>query len=266
MSQNDQNELLHDVNGVNESSDIVKLNLVPTENGQSQNISNQLKQSSDFLHDTLKRKQGESEHLQNTLKQEKENLLPKNNLKNDIINAIAAQSSATIAFKGIALSDEKIDEVGVALITNYCSINATARQFGMSEAHLRHLITIDERLAVYHEIAHDGVKALTDEHLIKGLRDGDPDIIRLVATRMYAGRNKGGYNISEIGTINYKDKLSKQLAEETASDRAGKTNVKVTFNFVRKDITKHSNITRVNDAYDESVDAEFEDVEDDSKQ
>lgn len=262
MLPSDQNENLNGANGATGLSDSVNPNPVPTEKKLDPSSNNQSIPSSDFLHDTLKRKQAESVRLANILKTEKEKSLPDDASRNEIVNTIMERISAPLKGVAINLSEEEIDELGIALITNYCGINVTARQFHMSEAHLRFLINADERLAVYHEIAQDGIKALTDEHLIEGLRKGDPDILRLVATRMYAGRNKGGFNISEIGTMGYQDKLSKKLSQETADDRS-KGNVRVTFNFVRRDIHKHSNITRVNEA---AIDAEYEDVEDDEKQ
>lgn len=78
---------------------------------------------------------------------------------------------------------------------------------------------------------------------------------------MYAGRNKGGYNIAELGTMGYEDKLSQRLAAETEADRR-QGQVKVEFNFVQKEIRKeYQQIESVPDAID--ADYEMMDVETD---
>jgi cell division GTPase FtsZ len=105
----------------------------------------------------------------------------------------------------------------------------------MSPSRLRWLVVNNPELQVYFEVAHEGVKGLTDKKIIEGLINDDPEIIKMVFNKMYAGRQRGGYNIAELGTVGYKDPLAKELAEETEQDRKqGKTVVE--FTFVNKDV------------------------------
>jgi len=155
---------------------------------------------------------------------------------------------------GDSVSSAELHNIGLTLIRSYCSIEMAAVRLKMSPTRLRWLIVNVPELHVYFEIAHQGVKGLTDQRIIEGLEAGDPDIVKIVFNKMYAGRAKGGYNIAELGTVGYNDPLAKKLAEETETDRhAAKTVVE--FNFVQKD-------PKAQFAQIDYIDAEVEDVED----
>jgi hypothetical protein len=173
--------------------------------------------------------------------------------KTQIIDRIMMSMGDSLVGVGDSIPSDELHEIGLTLIRSYCSVEMAAVRLKMSPTRLRWLIVNVPELQVYFEIAHQGVKGLTDQRIIEGLEAGDPDIVKMVFSKMYAGRAKGGYNIAELGTVGYNDPLAKKLAEETETDRhAAKTIVE--FNFVQKDPKE---VFKQIDY----IDAEVEDVE-----
>lgn len=84
----------------------------------------------------------------------------------------------------------------------------------------------------------------------------------MVFQKMYAGRNKGGYNIAELGTIGYNDPLAQQLAAATEDDRR-QSQVKVEFNFVQKEV--RSDFQKI-EAADDVLEGEYEMVKEDENE
>lgn len=252
MLKEEKSQENESVSGANESTDIAKNR--PVKNGSEipTNISKALSQFPNSLPDLLTKHKNSVRGLAKSIKTETEKSLPTG--RDDLLNEIMARMEARAGEP----SEDDIDDIGIALVKNYGATLLTARELGMSEARLRHLVKTNEALQIYHEIAQEGVKTLTDSHLIQGLRDGDPAIIRFVASRLYAGRTRGGFNIAEIGTTGYKDPLSKQLAAETEADR-NQASVKVEFNFVQREVRTHKAVDG-GEAEIEAIDAEFEEV------
>jgi hypothetical protein len=163
--------------------------------------------------------------------------------KEDLKNVIMARIVGGIGLTAEDLTLEEIDRMGVCLIKHLCVLGSAAKELGMSPQRLKWLITHIPEMEVYYEIAHEGIKNLVDEKVLANLQAGDKDTIKMVFNKMYAGRNKGGYNIAELGTQGYNDPLSKQIAAETENDRK-QGNVSVVFNFIEKEIkTEFEQIT-----------------------
>lgn len=179
--------------------------------------------------------------------------IPKENVMDEIMLRLEADALG----KGLNISSEYIDEIGIALIKSYGSISLTAIEVGISETLLKYYIRGLDELQVYYEIAHEGIKMLTDQRIIEGLKTNDPDIIKMVFQKMYAGRGKGGYNIAELGTMGYNDALGKKLAAETEADRS-KNQTKVEFIFIDKPVrTDFQQVKAVDD--ENTVDGELVD-------
>jgi hypothetical protein len=157
--------------------------------------------------------------------------IPKDELLKEIMCRLENQALG----KGSLISLEEIDAIGLALIENYCDLETTAQELNMPIQRLKFLIRELDELQVYYEIAQEGIKSLTDKQVIQNLKKGDPDTVKRVFNKLYAGRSKGGFNAAEIGTTGYKDKLGKRLADETLDDRKS-NKVEVQFNFIKKEV------------------------------
>lgn len=230
--QLDQNDDTHDVLSVTDYPTSAPETPAKSESNSPADTNRPLKQSPNFLSDMSKGLRETSKDLQESIKQEEieNSKIPKGQLMNHIMARLAQNEN-----DNENLSTERIDELGMALIKNYCDLNLTAMECGTTQLRLKHLISTVPELQVYFEIAQEGIKALTDQRVIQGLKDGDPDTVKMVYNKLYSGRAKGGYNPSEIGTRGYKDPLAKKLAAETENDRK-KGNVNVSFNFIQKEI------------------------------
>lgn len=231
--QDELDLLLSDANGADDLDNLASESLAPSESTKPPTIPKPSKPSLNFGNGILQEIQTQGKQLKESIEQRKkaDAEIPKENLWNEIMKRTADASTNLSEI----LPTEEIDKIGMTLISSYCSLEATAQKLGMSTARLKWLITNVPELEVYYEIAHEGIKTFTDSEIIKRLRAGDDDILKLVFNKLYAGRNKGGYNPSEIGTYGYNSKLGKQLAAETEKDR-GKGNIHVEFNFVQKEI------------------------------
>lgn len=258
MSQTDQKENTNGATGADELFDTVSETLARAETETRSNFERLSKSPQNALQNILPNVRRQNSRFQNTLEQanEKSSDLGTNPDRDTVLNAIMDRMSSGFT-GGVDLED--LDSIGMALIQCYGSFDLAAQKLQTSSAYLKYLVKTHFELQVYFEIAQEGVKSLTDKHLIKGLMAGDPDIIRLVATRMYAGRNRGGFNIAEIGTTGYDDKLGKKLAMETEQDRRS-GQVKVEFNFVKREIREHSSVG-FDDLTSDAIDADYEDVE-----
>jgi hypothetical protein len=198
-----------------------------------EDLDKQLKPLPSILRDSVIQRERESDTFLRSIEEANERVsaIPKEKLLDEIMSRMEAQAVG----KGSLLSMEQIDAIGLALIENYCDFETTAKEFRMPVHKLKYLIRELDELQVYYEIAQEGIKSLTDHKVIQLLKSGDPDIIKMVYGRMYAGRSKGGFNASELGTMGYNDKLGKKLAQETADDRKA-NKVEVQFNFFKKEV------------------------------
>jgi hypothetical protein len=257
----DRSEPSTDVNGVDENGITVETILAKIEPNSDPNLEKQLKKSQRMLPTSLSEVKKESSRLQNLINKENERISGLG--KEEILNEIMKRLEADAQGEGVGNIDlEDIHTIGVALIKNFCSINAAANELGLMPARLRYLIVHSDELQVYYQIAHEAVKGLTDEQVIKGLKVGDENIIKMVFQKMYAGRNKGGYNIAELGTIGYNDPLAQQLAAATEDDRR-QSQVKVEFNFVQQEV--RSDFQKI-EAADDVLEGEYEMVKEDENE
>lgn len=264
MSNKDQNEKSEDASGVTDSIETAPKPLAKSDTDNQTSSNNHSKPLPNLSHNLLGNQKRSADRLEQSIALANErnlSIVASAPDRDSLLNEIMSRMEDKYVGRGADIPEDDVHEIGMNLIQNYACIELSAGQLGLSPARLRFLVRNNDILSAYFEIAHEGIKSLTDKRLIQGLKDNDPNIVRLIATRLYAGRSKGGYNIAEIGTTGYKDKLSKQLAAETESDRK-QGNVHVEFNFVKKEIRAHSSIESTSDI----LDAEFEDVEDDSKQ
>lgn len=251
----DQNESSNGASGVSENSISVEGLLAKLESGSDPNskiLSKKLQNSSLASFDKVKK---DAKALQSSIKAENERIseIPKEEILNEIMKRMELDAMG----RGFNLDMDDIHEIGTCLIKNFCSIEMTAREMDIPPARLRYLITHSDELQVYYEIAHAGIKSLTDEQVIRQLQAGDPDTIKMVFNKMYAGRHRGGYNVAELGTVGYDDPLSEKLAAKTEEDRDA-SQAKVIFNFVEREIrTDAREIESVTDA----IDADYEMVE-----
>lgn len=252
----DQNEQSEDANGVLDSSESAEQILAKLESPEVRLSNKPLKRLQNSTLSSFEQVNNQANHLRNSINKENERISKL--AKEEILDEIMLRMEADVKGEGL-LSMERIHEIGVCLIENFCSFELTAIELGMTPAKLRYLITRCDELQVYYEVAHAGVKSLTDKQVLEGLRRGEDKYVKMVFNKMYAGRNKGGYNIAELGTIGYDDKLAQKLAAETEADRR-QNQVKVEFNFVQKEVRAvHEQIEAVTDAIDgdyEMVDTE----------
>lgn len=186
-----------------------------------------------ILRESVQEKVEESDIFLRSIEEANERIseIPKERVMAELMSRLEAQAIG----RGSLIPMEEIDQIGIALIENYCSLEETARQLNMPLIRLKFLIRELDELQVYYELAQEGIKSLTDSQVIKMLRTGDPDVLKMVYNKMYSGRAKGAFNPSEIGTTGYNDKLGKRLADETADDRKS-SKVEVQFNFFKKEI------------------------------
>jgi hypothetical protein len=198
-----------------------------------ENTNKPLKLPLNTLRDSVTERRNESNIFLRSIEEANERVseIPKDKLLDEIMSRLEAQAVG----KGSLLSMEQIDQIGLTMIENYCDLETTAKDLGMTLPRLKYLIRELDELQVYYEIAQEGIKTLTDSKVIKLLKAGDPDIIKMVFGKMYAGRSKGGFNASEIGTMGYNDKLGKKIARETEDDRKA-NKVEVQFNFFKKEV------------------------------
>jgi hypothetical protein len=248
---NDLSENSNDVTGADGSGTSVERILAKIDSKQDPNITKALNKSQLSLPTSLSKTKKDADRLQSSIEKENARLsaVPKEEIVNEIMRRLEADA---IGDGNINL--ERIHEIGVALINNFCSIDATADQLGMNPARLKHLIITSDELQVYYEIAHTGIKSLTDKEVIDGLKRGDEKFVKMVFQKMYAGRNKGGYNIAEMGTMGYDDPLAQKIAAATEDDRR-QSQVKVEFNFVKKEVRE--NYEKIESA-DNVVDGDYE--------
>lgn len=231
-SEQDPSEKLDVADIVEKLSGGVKRNPVIGEENSGPNISSPLRLLQTSLTDSFKEVSDQSKSLLSSVEKQKEKdaKIP----KEEIMARIMQSMGDSLRGVGDSISSDELHEIGLMLIRCYSSVELAATKLKMTPARLRYLIINVPELHVYLEIAHEGVKGLTDQRIIEGLMAGDSDIVKMVFNKMYAGRHKGGYNIAEIGTIGYKDPLAKELAAETESDRT-KMRTVVEFNLVTKD-------------------------------
>jgi hypothetical protein len=231
--QDDQNDRFPDVPSATDRPQVANESLVKFESKNPETSSKPSKPLQSSSHDFLSAIQKDSKALKDSIdeRKKKDASIPKDELKNEIMKRIAAGMQN----QDDLIPSERIDEIGIALITSYCSIELAAQKLDMTTARLKWLIANVDELGVYYEVAHEGIKTFTDGEIIRRLTAGDEDVLKLVFNKLYAGRAKGGYNPSEIGTTGYNDKLGKRLAAETEKDR-GKGNIQVQFNFIQKEI------------------------------
>lgn len=225
--QDDQKEMISDVLGADDNSTSVSESTVQNEQNEATPTRSLSKQSPKFSMPSLTNQAGEIGNLARL--KEKEKLLEEGTPESEIRTLIMEQST-----NKFALSSERIDEIGLALIQNYASIELAAESLGLSPFKLRKFIAIHDELQQYFEIAHEGIKGITDKLIITELMRGNPKVVKMVFNKMYSGRAKGAYNPSEIGVRSYQDPLAKKLALETEKDRS-KGQIEVTFNFIEKE-------------------------------
>lgn len=256
----DPNELFPDADIVEDQSVTVESDLVTKKREkarvrkQESRTLKKLRDASSFGLDERKREiERNDKWIQNQMNEEQALIQSAENSQ-DVLMARYAERFGVKS----ELTMERMDEIGFALLDNYACIEDAADILSMDAAVLRWLISKNWELQTYWRLAVDTVKNLVDKNVIRALREKEPWATRMVFNKMYAGRDKGGFNIAELGTMGYKDQVGVDNASETEDIMKAK-NISVTFNFVDdKAIGSEVDLDRQESDF---IEAEYEDVE-----
>jgi hypothetical protein len=101
---------------------------------------------------------------------------------------------------------ERIEEIAHQLIRSYGVLSLAAERLDLSELMLRNILSAYPELQQVREASLGGFKGLVDKEIVKKLEEGDSDILALVFRHLYGGRDKGGVNMNEFGSIGDEDK------------------------------------------------------------
>jgi hypothetical protein len=233
MSQGNESDSTSNVNGVQGNSRPVSDDRVEIETNQHEPTT---KNSNNLPPKLDGSPFGLDEQKKQVEKDERIILRKKEEASVDVEANIRLRIYKRAAGSKIDLDEQRIDEIGEVLLKNYGIIDDSAEELGLKRTQLLYHIANNPELQMYHRIAIEGIKSLTDKNMVDFLKGEDKEdkkfATRLTFNKMYSGRDKGGYNISEFGTTGYEDENAQALVEQTKEAMDAKNKFTINVNFV----------------------------------